>query len=660
MGDDSDTLQGLITSAHEAQLAGFGGVAYLPPGTLTITRQIDLPTFSSGGNAWDQLNPLVLKGCGTNITKIVCDSTFTAAYMLAHPSINTIINRDQNYGVEIEGITFEGPKDYAKPTIGIGIDNTRMASIHDCAFFGFPGGHAIHIYGHEAGGSFQTRIFGNTFGNNVYQNGGGYYWYDPAVSAEWSSRYCIWLDGPYPASISGRVNDTTIRDNRFVDFLVGAIRIQGHDTWTPSVGTNTGGSANTLSVGNVYYSPAGRKMEEGGTTPETGTLTGTLTNLVINLKASSTYGANALVGFTIWVQNAAVNPQVWEARTIASNTGGTPKAVTLSLALSFTPTTSSKYRILGLNAGGLSAAPSSTVVTLRTTNCLPTPATNLLDHYLAILDQDGIWQRRYITVFNTSTRQVTVSPAFGFTPVIGDNYRVGYADLAAQGQFADPTALQHAFYWASAYSARSIGDYFEETIWCAVHLSANEDFTLVNPEDTVNDSRYGIRTDGTAWHPRAVFAERPRGSDATPASIATSDVLLTDSTDMNAECGTLGRCKNDTGERVYVGDVVRISGASLYAIDSLSTSPYVHVVVASKSRDFFDDQDEMTWARSGIWKVKVAGTVAAGELLIPSNTTAAANVPVATATAAQLGASIGRTLQNGTANQKILTLIRGW
>lgn len=651
----SVATQATVAKAHAAWVAGFGGTVVLPAGDSVWTSQITIPSFTTTGNAWDEQNPIRIVGLGANITRV--RYTGSDPYAIAHATINGTSNRGQNFGVEISDFTLTGPQDFANPANGIGIDNTRFPAVHHMAIRGFPGGVGIHLYGHQKGGTFQARIHDNMFGTNIFRSSGSESLYHPDDLEQWSMRYCIRLDGPYAST--GKVNDVDITRNRCVDFLIGAISIDGHGSWTG--GTNTGGCANINSSKNVFFSEAGRKMEEGGTTPEVGTLSAVTSTTVMRLKAASTFTVDdAINGWLLYVQNATTH--AWEVKTISDYTGST-KEVTLAGALGFTPTVGTKYRLIN-PTNGLQGTPTTTVLRLRANDCLDTvgPAVDLTGKTLAVRDPDGIWRRRYIQSWNAATRTATLATALPFTPVAGDNYRVGYADAAARAIFTDPTTLQHAFYWASSYSCRSTSDYFEETIPVAAHLLANSDFTVVNPEDTVNDTRYGMRVDGSVWHPRLSVSDRPRGSDAVPATIFTQGPLYGHPENYLEPYGAMGRTINNTGARVYVGDVVRLASSNIQASASSTSGSVtsVHVVVASDSREFFEAGAEMSFALNGMRPVRVSAGITAGDLLLPATSNKAIGQASSTATGEQAAEALGRALQNASSGALVLAMIRGW
>jgi hypothetical protein len=559
VADDTSAIQSAITASKNV---------FIPEGTYKITSQLNLPSFSTAGNPWDEDNPIRIIGAGPNITNLIY--TGTDAYAIATSTIDQTTNRGQNAGVEIAQFALTGPQDFSNSAHGIGIGNTRRPFIHDLWVRGFPGGVGIKFYGHQKGGVFGGRIIGCRFGNNKYQiiNGNTLYSLDDLRT--YSMRYAIWLDGPFDTT--GKVNDTFISDNQVYDFLIGAIKISGHGTYNPSTGD--GSSANTLSMSNVFFSEAGRKMEEG-------TLTGT---------------------------------------------------------------------------------PTTTVLALRQSDALYTTDDALNGLYLAVQDSSNVWHRRYISDFVGSTRNVTVSSAFPFTPSSGDSYRVGYADATAQSDFSDPIALQHGFFWDSEYSARSIGDYLEETTPVVSSLNSNGDFSFVCPEDVVNDNVFGIRQDGSFWAPRLSIANRPRGSAQVPATVITNDILLMQSDSQTENYGTLGRLENQTGGSVAVGDVVRMSSNAQDAKSSIAygSGQSIHVVVANIQKSSFENTEMMTYAINGRWDVKVDAATSIGDLLMPQTGNVATPLSKASATAADVAKAVGCAISSSAGAGTVKAMCRGW
>lgn len=557
--DDTTAIQATIDANKNV---------YIPEGTYKITSQINLPSFTAQGNPWDEDNPIRIIGAGPNITKLVY--TGTDDYAIATETIDETTNRGQNAGVEIAQFTLTGPQDYSNSAHGIGIGNTRRPFIHDLWIRGFPGGVGIKFYGHQKGGVFGGRIIGCRFGNNKFEIINGNTLYSLDDLATYSMRYAVWLDGPF--NTTGKVNDTFISDNQVYDFLIGAVKISGHGTFNPATGD--GSSANTLSMSNVFFTEAARKLEEG-------TLTGT---------------------------------------------------------------------------------PTTTVLALRQADVLYTDNDDLNGLYLAVKDSDDVWHRRYISDFVGATRTVTVASAFPFTPSNGDEYRVGYADAEAQSDFSDPIALQHGFFWDSEYSARSIGDYLEETTPVVASLNANGDFSFICPEDVVNDSVFGIREDGSFWAPRLSIANRPRGSAQVPATIITNDILLMQSDSQAENYGTLGRLENQTGGEVEVGDVVRMSSNAQDAVDSIAytSTQAIHVVVASIQKDAFADTEMMTYAINGRWDVKVDGATSIGDLLMPQTGNVATPLSKGSATAEDVANAIGCAISSSAGAGTVKAMCRGW
>lgn len=555
-------VQAAVVAAHASWLAtGKGGAVLLTGGDWFFNNDtLELPSFTVTGNSWDMDNPIKIYGI-PGMTRIHYTGT---DYAIAHPTITTTSNRGQNYGVTISGLTFYGPQDFSKAASAIGIDNTRMADINNNSFFGFPGGTDIHIRGYQKGGSFQARIWQNMFGNNEYTQSGANVLSPSSLLEKWGSRYNVWLDGPYNST--GKVNDTLLKDNRYIDFLIGAVKIEGTGLWTP--GPNTGGSANTNSTGNVLFTQEARKMEEGG----------------------------------------------------------------------------------------LFSVASTTVMRLRQSDCL---TEDLTGFNFGWRDPDGRMQHRYIDSYNVGTREVTLDGALPSLPVANDDYRIGYADAAARAVFTDPTTLQHAFYWASAFNMRSSEDYFEEAIAVVAHPDASSGVTIIAPDDSVNDSRYGMRVDGSVFHPRLVVSAKPRGSDATPASISTTDGLLIQPDDIDGEWAWLGAMPNETGGRVYVGDTVRISNTyTAVASSSSGGVTTAHVVVWSNSRAFFEDGEELTYVLVGRVKVSVSAAVSTGDVLRPATGNRAIGSSSATVTLPQLSFSIGKALTSAGSGAKVMAHVR--
>ena len=433
------------------------------------------------------------------------------------------------------------------------------------------------------------------------------------------------------ASGTARTINSYVAATRTVELSSdGFVGVLAGDGYTITAPASKGSSANTLSMGNVYFMSGPRKLEEAtkpGTLSDAATLIGVPTTTVMRLfnHDDGDYGVDDdIVGYSLSIYNTG--GAAWESQTVTDYVAS-DRTTTVGSAYSFTPVFGDKYRLLP--PGGLSAVTSTTVMRLRQgqvggalegTTYLNAD-NDLVGYYLAVRDEDDRWHRRYITAFDGDTREVTVDPAFPFTPVVGNDYRVGYADAQAAVDFPDCDNLQHAFRWASAYSARSIGDYFEESRWLTAHENANSDFTFTAPEDVVNDTQYGAYDDGAKWYPRMVVADRPRGSDALPAQFMGTDFLFHHPEIDNYEAGPKGRLINATGIRIYPGDVVRMNsnGTTAGLSQGAGPSTSIHVVVASGWRNFYDDGVDFPYAMGGIFKVRTNAAVTAGNLLIPTS-----------------------------------------
>lgn len=152
------------------------------------------------------------------------------------------------------------------------------------------------------------------------------------------------------------------------------------------------------------------------------------------------------------------------------------------------------------------------------------------------------------------------------------------------------------------------------------HASANSNFTFVNPLDVVNDVSYAIRDDGTKWYPRLSVADRPRASDQIPASLIVTDQLWLHPEIASGEFGPMGRLGNNTGGRIYPGDVLRVlsNGQQAGASQSVGTMTAPHVVVAGTWRTFYEDGEDFPYALGGVWKVRVNAACTLGDLLVPT------------------------------------------
>ena len=324
VADDTVALQAAIDAMAP------GNTLYIPAGTYLFTSMLELPTFTTAGEAWDEENPIRIIGDGPNIT--ILKFSGTAAYAIAHPSITTTTNRSQNAGVEIAQFTLIGPQNFAVATTGIGIDNTRRPYLHDLWIRGFPGGNGIELRGYQKGGTFGGRIVGCRFGQQKFQTSGGFVLYSLDDLEEYSMRYAVWLNGPFDTT--GKVNDTLIDNNQMYDMLIGMIDISGTGTWDPL--TSGGSSANTQSRNNVFFNEAARKIEVGvlSSVTSTSVMALRLTNVLYNTNG-------VFNGFYLAAQDTNGK---WYRRYISTFVGAT-RTVTLASALPFLPTTSTNYRI---------------------------------------------------------------------------------------------------------------------------------------------------------------------------------------------------------------------------------------------------------------------------------------------------------------------------
>lgn len=528
IADDTEAIQSAITDCYHAG----GGVVYLPAGTYRTTASLNLPSFTTAGNPWDENNPIRILGAGPDIAFI--HYTGSDPYAIVHPTIGGTTDRGQNAGVELGNFALTGPQDFANTASGIGIDNTRRPYLHDIYFKGFPGGVGIHLYGHQSGGIFGARVEFCRFGTNHATSVNGQVLYSLDVLRQNSMRYGIWLDGPFDTN--GKVNDTLITDNQMYDLLIGMVKISGHGTFDPA--TSDGSSANTMSRSNVYFTEAGRKLE----------------------------------------------------------------------------------------MGTLSAVSDASTMRLRQKDVLYTTDGALNGLYLAAIDTGGRWHRRYIESFAGATREVVLAAPLPFTPDTSTGYRIGYADAQARSDFPDPIVLQHVFYWNSAYSMSSIGDYAEETIFLVAGANANSNVEIIAPVDVVNDVIYGMREDGAGfWSPRTLMSMVPRGSDETPANTVTETMLLLNPDFPTTETALLRAMLNDTGGTVSNGDVVRqgTTGGNLDAKPSANytsdTGHIPHYIVYNNSRTKgIAPGRHFTVARAGsMVRVNSDAAVNIGDCLMP-------------------------------------------
>ena len=314
-----------------------------------------------------------------------------------------------------------------------------------------------------------------------------------------------------------------------------------------------------------------------------------------------------------------------------------------------------------MEEGVLTAVTSTTVMDLRLTDIIFDGDDDLNGFYLAAKDSDGRWHRRYIADFVGATRQVTLEAALPFTPTTATEYRIGFADAAAKAAFPNPEALQHVFRWASRYSMMSLNDYCEEALFLVAHAGANNDVSIVGPEDVVNDNIFSMRDDGSWWSPRFYLGQRPRGSDQTPAQIITGPILV-----MNPEFDTepsgviMRHMINATSGTLENGDVVRLSATG--AIDALDSTTYTsasgghyqHGVVYSPQNRKTAVGGYCTVAVSGHnVRVKVSGVINNGDPIVPMIGGVASKLPrlVVTANAtAQAGSSTTITLASAAAS----------
>jgi len=442
--------------------ATFGGgtmhlsAAFTPgnPGTPQCylkTATVNLPSFTASGNPWDEGNPFHVQGDGPVGT---CWHYTGTGFALAHPTIGSTTKRGQNAGVEVSGISFVGPQSSSNNACALGIDNTTMPNIHDNWFSGWTGiggsgnqvgGCAIELSSYQTGGTYGARIYRNRFGLVKAQSltgadGNGYTVYSLADMTQNEVRYALWLNGPYDTN--GKVNDVRFEGNRCEDFLVGCVRIQGNqDIWS---GSNLFSTTNFSSSGNQFLDYDTLQMETGQIAGANGVTGFTLRTV----SGSYLYSGPQLVGLGVCIQNNVGN---WPCAYIASATG---RAVTLAgNGLSSAPIyatgtaqggTSSSITLQS-GSSGVNNTYTNTVLTATAGTCAGKSAT--------------------ITGYTGATLVANVS--LGCIPdgttqyAIASNYVLTYADSTSQGEWPNPAAIGHAFYWSSQGKLHSVSDYFE-------------------------------------------------------------------------------------------------------------------------------------------------------------------------------------------------------
>lgn len=330
--DDSAAIQLAINAA-----AANTRTVWFPPGTY-LCHDLNLPDFTSSESSQSFNRPFKFLGA-TELGVTLKMNTNATTYLVGHPSVGGTTQRGQNSYLEIGNFTMIGTGDSTKNIPLIAVSNTYKSEIHNCHFEGVPGAPAIWNYSHVAGGSQGLLIRScTTYKGQWTVTPGGNTVYD--INNLWarSVRYFLHNDGPYDSV--GKANDTIVQDCHVYDALIGCIDASGHGTTTYSQTFPSGGGTDNLRIQNCFFAAQGpRKMEQG-------TLTAVTDTSHVSLRTTSGEYANNTTNIFNNCVLRLQNPTtlLWEGHYITAFDPST-RTVTTNAAFSFTPTTSTLYRI---------------------------------------------------------------------------------------------------------------------------------------------------------------------------------------------------------------------------------------------------------------------------------------------------------------------------
>lgn len=188
-------------------------------------------------------------------------------------------------------------------------------------------------------------------------------------------------------------------------------------------GTISGGTYNAATIAN-YATVSGGTLHCDGTMSAGGTWSGgTLTGRPVSYMTNGAAGnikKDIVLGNvtgTYDPMSAAVFPAAQYVHEYVTAYG--PTGAEYAGALRAASLASSILSVYGAASGTVQAGSTSTVIQ---TNLTSTTTDTYKDCYLVLTSGTGTTQARPITAYNSSTKAVTVAPAFGVTPATNDTF----------------------------------------------------------------------------------------------------------------------------------------------------------------------------------------------------------------------------------------------